>query len=366
MLGLQGAPAPSRWAQGVPALGEGQTLHVWGSGAHGEAARRAGNPSSLSQAPPPASRRRWHLAAAGDAGSRMPAQPLRRRRPAPLQLLVRAVASTEAASATTGQPYGRVFNFSAGPAQLPVEVLEQAQADLLNWRGSGMSVMEMSHRGKEFQSIIDAAEADLRALLGIPDTYTVLFMQVHTVLCSLACWWGAAGWCGVQDGVAAGPGCCTRRRRMPRHAPSTAATLTHPRHAPPTATHPPPHPHSHLQGGASTQFSAIPLNLAGEGEAVDYVVTGSWSKKAAGGVWRRGAAGAGLSAGGAGRRHSAAVSAPASGSPSPLSHPSPPSPSLPHHHSPHLHLPQRPKSTRPSTLWRPATTSRCPRATAGT
>ena len=162
------------------------------------------------------------------------------------QVSVRAVAAEQAPSATANQPYGRVFNFSAGPAVLPVEVLEQAQADLLNWRGcgeagapssrprervsrvrrppcdaarsrhpgrAGMSVMEMSHRGKEFQSIIDAAEADLRALLAIPDNYQVLFMQ----------------------------------------------------------------------GGASSQFSAIPLNLAAEGDAVDYIVTGSWSKKAAGG-----------------------------------------------------------------------------------
>lgn len=89
--------------------------------------------------------------------------------------------------------------------------MEQAQADLLNWHGSGMSVMEMSHRGKEFQSIIDQAEADLRSLLNIPLNYKVLF----------------------------------------------------------------------LQGGASTQFSAIPLNLVPEGASTDYVVTGSWSKKAA-------------------------------------------------------------------------------------
>lgn len=128
------------------------------------------------------------------------------------QVAVHAVAAPDKPSATTGQPHSRVFNFSAGPACLPVDVLEQAQADLLNWRGSGMSVMEMSHRGKEFQSIIDAAEADLRALLAIPDNYTVLFMQ----------------------------------------------------------------------GGASTQFSAIPLNLAAEDATVDYIVTGSWSKKAAG------------------------------------------------------------------------------------
>ncbi|KAI3438601.1 hypothetical protein D9Q98_001024 [Chlorella vulgaris] len=126
-------------------------------------------------------------------------------------VVVRAVTAEQAPS-TTAQPYGRVFNFSAGPAVLPVEVLEQAQADLLNWQGSGMSVMEMSHRGKEFQSIIDGAEADLRALLAIPDNYQVLFMQ----------------------------------------------------------------------GGASSQFSAIPLNLSAEGDTLDYIVTGSWSKKAAG------------------------------------------------------------------------------------
>ena len=115
-------------------------------------------------------------------------------------------------ASATGQPYGRVFNFSAGPACLPLDVLEKAQDELLNWGGSGMSVMEMSHRGKEFDSIIKKAESDLRTLLAIPDNYRVLF----------------------------------------------------------------------LQGGASTQFSAIPLNLTAEGDAVDYLVTGSWSKKAAG------------------------------------------------------------------------------------
>ena len=71
----------------------------------------------------------------------------------------------------------RVYNFSAGPAVLPVPVLEQARADLLNWQGSGMSVMEMSHRGPEFTRIIAEAEADLRALLGIPGNYRVLFLQ---------------------------------------------------------------------------------------------------------------------------------------------------------------------------------------------
>jgi phosphoserine aminotransferase len=71
----------------------------------------------------------------------------------------------------------RVFNFSAGPAVLPEEVLRQAAAEMLDWRGSGMSVMEMSHRGKEFIGIARKAEADLRTLLAIPDGYKVLFLQ---------------------------------------------------------------------------------------------------------------------------------------------------------------------------------------------
>mmetsp|Transcript_23932 Transcript_23932/g.66434 ORF Transcript_23932/g.66434 Transcript_23932/m.66434 type:complete len:412 (-) Transcript_23932:124-1359(-) len=121
-----------------------------------------------------------------------------------------ALATPEGGVAAAKQPYDRVFNFSAGPAMLPLDVLEEAQKDLLNWKGSGMSVMEMSHRGKEFMSIAKKAEEDLRTLMAIPDNYRVLFMQ----------------------------------------------------------------------GGASTQFSAIPLNLAGEGDVGDYVVTGSWSKKA--------------------------------------------------------------------------------------
>ena len=104
----------------------------------------------------------------------------------------------------------RVYNFSAGPAAIPQEVLEQAQAELLDWRGSGMSVMEMSHRGKEFMSIAQQAEADLRELMAIPANYKVLF----------------------------------------------------------------------LQGGASLQFSMVPMNLlAGKGTA-DYINTGAWSKKA--------------------------------------------------------------------------------------
>lgn len=117
----------------------------------------------------------------------------------------------QASSLTVHASDDRVFNFSAGPACLPIEVLQQAQDELINWHGSGMSVMEMSHRGKEFDSIIKKAEADLRTLLSIPDNYKVLF----------------------------------------------------------------------LQGGASTQFAAIPLNLTADGDTVDYIVTGSWSKKAA-------------------------------------------------------------------------------------
>ena len=106
----------------------------------------------------------------------------------------------------------RVFNFSAGPAVLPLEVLEQARAELTDWRGCGMSVMEISHRSKGFISVAAEAEADLREILAVPANYKVLF----------------------------------------------------------------------LQGGASGQFAAVPLNLAGPGATVDYVNTGNWSKKAIG------------------------------------------------------------------------------------
>jgi phosphoserine aminotransferase len=71
----------------------------------------------------------------------------------------------------------RAWNFSAGPAALPEEVLRQAQEELLDWRGAGCSVMEMSHRGKEFMSILAQAQADLRELMGIPETYKILFLQ---------------------------------------------------------------------------------------------------------------------------------------------------------------------------------------------
>ena len=71
----------------------------------------------------------------------------------------------------------RVYNFSAGPATMPLPVLEEIQAELIDYKGSGMSVMEMSHRSKVYQQIIDEAEADLRELMGIPDNYKVLFIQ---------------------------------------------------------------------------------------------------------------------------------------------------------------------------------------------
>ena len=71
----------------------------------------------------------------------------------------------------------RVFNFNPGPAVLPLEVLEQAQSELLDFRGTGMSVMEISHRSKEFEAVIQTAEADLRELLGIPANYKIMFLQ---------------------------------------------------------------------------------------------------------------------------------------------------------------------------------------------
>ena len=71
----------------------------------------------------------------------------------------------------------RVFNFSAGPAVLPESVLAEAAAEMMDYKGTGMSVMEMSHRSKAYQAIIDEAEADLRQLMNIPDNYKVLFLQ---------------------------------------------------------------------------------------------------------------------------------------------------------------------------------------------
>jgi len=104
----------------------------------------------------------------------------------------------------------RIFNFSAGPAVLPVVVLEDVQRDLLTLPGVGMSILEISHRSKPFDEIIAGCEADLRSLAGIPDGYHVLF----------------------------------------------------------------------LQGGASLQFSMVPMNLLPSGGSADYIVTGAWSEKA--------------------------------------------------------------------------------------
>ena len=73
--------------------------------------------------------------------------------------------------------YNRTYNFSAGPAMMPEPVLEEIRDEMMNYRGSGMCVMEMSHRSKVFQQIVDEAEADLRDLMGIPDNYKVLFIQ---------------------------------------------------------------------------------------------------------------------------------------------------------------------------------------------
>jgi len=75
------------------------------------------------------------------------------------------------------QPYNRVFNFSAGPCTLPVEVLEETRDDLMNYKGTGMSVMEMSHRSKAYEAIIAEAESDLRSLMAVPDNYKILFLQ---------------------------------------------------------------------------------------------------------------------------------------------------------------------------------------------
>ena len=104
----------------------------------------------------------------------------------------------------------RAYNFCAGPAALPTAVLERAQAEMLDWHGKGLSIMEMSHRSDDYVAIAEKAEADLRKLMNIPENYKVLF----------------------------------------------------------------------LQGGASLQFSAIPLNLLGKNNKADYIDTGIWSEKA--------------------------------------------------------------------------------------
>src|SRR5689334_10256644 len=104
----------------------------------------------------------------------------------------------------------RVYNFSAGPAVLPLSVLEQIQQDLIALPGVGMSILEISHRSAAFEGLLDKAEADIRTLANIPSNYKVLF----------------------------------------------------------------------LQGGASTQFSMVPMNLLGAGETADYIDGGQWGEKA--------------------------------------------------------------------------------------
>jgi len=105
----------------------------------------------------------------------------------------------------------RVYNFSAGPSMLPLSVLEQAASEMTNYRGSGMSVMEMTHRGKIYQAIFDEVKADLRRVMSVPESHEILFMQ----------------------------------------------------------------------GGATFQFAAVPLNLMGENGTADYAVTGNFAKLAA-------------------------------------------------------------------------------------
>ncbi|HYE69763.1 MAG TPA: aminotransferase class V-fold PLP-dependent enzyme, partial [Anaerovoracaceae bacterium] len=104
----------------------------------------------------------------------------------------------------------RIYNFSAGPAMLPESVLKKAQEEMMNYRDSGMSVMEMSHRSKQYEEIIKGAESVLRDIMAIPEDYSVLF----------------------------------------------------------------------LQGGASSQFAMVPLNLFSENKTADYVNTGTWAIKA--------------------------------------------------------------------------------------
>ncbi len=113
-------------------------------------------------------------------------------------------------TANTDAPGRRVFNFGAGPAMLPIEVMRQAREELLDWQGTGISVIEMSHRSKHFASIVEDSESDLRELLDIPDSHAVLF----------------------------------------------------------------------LQGGASSQFAMVPMNLQPVDGIADYVHTGIWSGKA--------------------------------------------------------------------------------------
>src|SRR5271166_715613 len=130
----------------------------------------------------------------------MPRRPRRPLRPNPARRIPRPRSRAIARSAM------RVFNFAPGPAALPTEVMAQAREEFVDWQASGMSVMEISHRGKAFMRVAAEAEADLRELLGLPKSYKVLFMQ----------------------------------------------------------------------GGASAQFSIVPLNLTGSDSSTDYIDTGHW------------------------------------------------------------------------------------------
>ena len=101
-------------------------------------------------------------------GARIAGKKVVARKSAPAAVSTRRSVSVRAAAASE-----RKFNFSAGPACLPLDVLEECKEDLINYKGTGMSVMEMSHRGKDFMKIAEEAEADLRELVGIPDNYKV-------------------------------------------------------------------------------------------------------------------------------------------------------------------------------------------------
>src|SRR6185295_9303401 len=134
----------------------------------------------------------------------------RRRNHAAEKHLVRAEAARRPLESPDMSTVHRVFNFAAGPAVMPVPVLEQIQRDLLALPGVGISILEISHRSKEFEAILEQTEADIRTLAAIPSNYRVLF----------------------------------------------------------------------LQGGASLQFSMVPMNLLGAGATADYIDTGSWADKA--------------------------------------------------------------------------------------
>ena len=105
---------------------------------------------------------------------------------------------------------GRVYNFSAGPSMLPLEVLKRAQAEMLDCNGSGQSVMEMSHRSKEYQAIIDEAESLFREIMNIPDNYKVLFLQGGASTQFSICYNGSVGKKSISRGITFHRGECNR------------------------------------------------------------------------------------------------------------------------------------------------------------